>query len=276
MPTELTPLLRHCLETTAAQLADEFHGVFSPETVTRYVEDSYEQIGDRPTVGPNFLPVIIERFAREQLWAVAQADGSGREAAPGGAVRVRAQRRAQPDGRLPRPRPLERLGRGSLRRVASRRADRPGRASRRWRRSGSTSAPSSPSRSPTPWSAPPTSWSRWAAVTRARCIPASATRTGRSPIPPASRSEVVRRIRYELYHHVWELIETLVPSVDLLTCNDPEGARVESRRGHHRHPRQPAGARGEPRGDRRDRGRRGSTAAGTWSATARTPTRCAG
>ncbi|MGZ4180567.1 MAG: three-helix bundle dimerization domain-containing protein [Solirubrobacteraceae bacterium] len=68
MPTELTPLLRYCLETTAVRLADEFHGVFSPETVRRYVEASYEQIGDRPTVGPNFLPVIIERFAREQLW----------------------------------------------------------------------------------------------------------------------------------------------------------------------------------------------------------------
>ena len=75
MPNELTPLLRYCMETTAAQLADEFRGVFSRETVTRYVEYSYEQIGDRPTVGPNFLPVIIERFAREQLWAVAQADG---------------------------------------------------------------------------------------------------------------------------------------------------------------------------------------------------------
>ena len=26
-------------------------------------------------MGPNFLPVIIERFAREQLWAVAQSTG---------------------------------------------------------------------------------------------------------------------------------------------------------------------------------------------------------
>lgn len=76
MPTELTPLLRYCLNTTAVQLADEFHGVFSPETVRRYVEASYEDIGDRPTVGPNFLPVIIERFAREQLWAIAQARGA--------------------------------------------------------------------------------------------------------------------------------------------------------------------------------------------------------
>ena len=75
MPTEMSPLLRQRLDATVAELADEFHGVFSGETVARYVTASYAQIGDRRTVGPNFLPVIIERFAREQLWAVAQADG---------------------------------------------------------------------------------------------------------------------------------------------------------------------------------------------------------
>jgi arsenate reductase len=76
VPTEPTPLLRYCLDTTAVRLAGEFHGVLSPETVRRYVEEAYGQIGDRRTVGPNFLPVIIERFAREQLWAIAQATGA--------------------------------------------------------------------------------------------------------------------------------------------------------------------------------------------------------
>jgi hypothetical protein len=52
MPTEHTPLLRHCLEATARRLADELRGVFSSETVIRYVEAAYEQVGDRPTVGP--------------------------------------------------------------------------------------------------------------------------------------------------------------------------------------------------------------------------------
>ena len=75
MPIEMSPLLRQCFDATIAELADEFRGVFSGETVARYVTAAYAQIGDRPTVGPNFLPVIIERFAREQLWAVAQADG---------------------------------------------------------------------------------------------------------------------------------------------------------------------------------------------------------
>jgi protein-tyrosine-phosphatase len=49
--------------------------VFSEETVARLVEDSYLQIGERPTVGPNFMPVLIERFAGDRLKAVAQAEG---------------------------------------------------------------------------------------------------------------------------------------------------------------------------------------------------------
>jgi protein-tyrosine-phosphatase len=75
MPQEMSPLLRRCLDTTVRELSDEFRGVFSPETVGRYVSASYEQVGERRTVGPDFLPLIIERFAREQLWAVAQATG---------------------------------------------------------------------------------------------------------------------------------------------------------------------------------------------------------
>jgi arsenate reductase (thioredoxin) len=71
----VSPLLRGCLAATVAVLSDEFRGVFSAQTVARYVTASYEQVGDRGSVGPNFLPVIVERFAREQLWAVAQADG---------------------------------------------------------------------------------------------------------------------------------------------------------------------------------------------------------
>ena len=39
------------------------------------LDDSFERIGDRPTVGPNFMPMLIERFARDQLRAVAQAEG---------------------------------------------------------------------------------------------------------------------------------------------------------------------------------------------------------
>ena len=51
--------------------------MFSEETVARCVADSYAQLGfeDRPTIGPNFAPVFVEKFARERLQAVAQAEG---------------------------------------------------------------------------------------------------------------------------------------------------------------------------------------------------------
>ena len=55
--------------------------------------------------------------------------------------------------------------------------------------------------------------------------PASATRTGRSHDPAGQPLEVVRRIRYELYHHVWELIETLVPTVNLIDLQRPTGGK---------------------------------------------------
>ena len=78
----MSRLVRQSLDATISELADEFSGVFSRETVARYVEDSYEAIGERPTVGPNFLPVIIQRFSHERLWAVAQADGLIEKALP--------------------------------------------------------------------------------------------------------------------------------------------------------------------------------------------------
>jgi protein-tyrosine-phosphatase len=67
--------MRGSLDAATRRLAGRFRGVFSEETVAQFVEDSFAQIGDRPTVGPNFMPIIIERFARERLESVAEADG---------------------------------------------------------------------------------------------------------------------------------------------------------------------------------------------------------
>jgi protein-tyrosine-phosphatase len=80
--TELSPLMRGALEDATRRLAGRFRGVFSEETVARVVEDSFERLGDRPTVGPNFMPILIERFARERLEAVAQAEGLVAKALP--------------------------------------------------------------------------------------------------------------------------------------------------------------------------------------------------
>jgi arsenate reductase len=77
MHTEMSPLMRSALDDTTRRLSGKFRGVFSQKTVARCVEDSSERIGgDRRTVGPNFMPVFVERFAKERLQAVAQAEGS--------------------------------------------------------------------------------------------------------------------------------------------------------------------------------------------------------
>ena len=73
--SDVSPMMRGSLDAVTRRLAGHFRGVFSEETVARYVADSYAQTGPRSALGPNFLPVIIERFARERLEAVAQADG---------------------------------------------------------------------------------------------------------------------------------------------------------------------------------------------------------
>jgi protein-tyrosine-phosphatase len=72
---ELGPLMRRRLEATIDELSAEFHGVFSRGTVERFVHESSDQLGDRPVTGPNFLPLLVGRFARDRLRALAQAEG---------------------------------------------------------------------------------------------------------------------------------------------------------------------------------------------------------
>jgi protein-tyrosine-phosphatase len=69
----LDPVTRQHVEKAAEALAREFRGVFSQETIARFVADSLDQLGDsRINV---FVPVLAHRFARERLRALAQAEG---------------------------------------------------------------------------------------------------------------------------------------------------------------------------------------------------------
>jgi protein-tyrosine-phosphatase len=55
------------------ELAEEFAGVFSRETIEAYVNESLEQL-----VGArfhDFLPLLVNRFARERLRALGQVEG---------------------------------------------------------------------------------------------------------------------------------------------------------------------------------------------------------
>lgn len=225
MSTNLSPLLRHSLITTAARLSDEFRGVFSPETVARHVQTSYEQIGDRPAVGPNLVPVIIERFAREQLWAVAQADG-----------------------RIEKPLPEvlfvceHNAGRSQMAACLAHHLSNGWIAVR--------SAGSHPDEDIDPvvveamaevgidvsdeFPKPLTD-----AVIRAADVVVTLGCGDACPVYPGKRYqdwpvddpagqplEVVRRIRYEIYHYVWELIETFEPAADLRDLRQCRGGKT--------------------------------------------------
>jgi protein-tyrosine-phosphatase len=67
----LDPVTRHHVHQAAEALKEEFAGIFSVETIERYIGDSIDRLGSsRITV---FVPVLAHRFARERLLALAQA-----------------------------------------------------------------------------------------------------------------------------------------------------------------------------------------------------------
>ena len=73
MSQALDPVTQHHVRQAAEALADEFAGVFSKETIERYITDSVDLLGQaRVNV---FVPVLAHRFARERLKALAQAEG---------------------------------------------------------------------------------------------------------------------------------------------------------------------------------------------------------
>ena len=72
MSQALDPLTQRHVRQAAEQLKSEFAGVFSIETVERYIGESLDLLGDsRINV---FVPVLAHRFARERLKALAQAE----------------------------------------------------------------------------------------------------------------------------------------------------------------------------------------------------------
>jgi arsenate reductase (thioredoxin) len=70
----LDPVTRHHVRQAADALAGEFAGVFSRETIERYMAESLDLLGDaRINV---FVPVLAHRFARDRLRALGQAEGT--------------------------------------------------------------------------------------------------------------------------------------------------------------------------------------------------------
>jgi protein-tyrosine-phosphatase len=74
MSETLDPVTLNHLRQTAARLAEEFSGVFSEETIERYLAESLDLLGEaRINV---FVPVLAHRFARERLRALGQLEGT--------------------------------------------------------------------------------------------------------------------------------------------------------------------------------------------------------
>ena len=73
MSQALDPVTQNHVDKAAEALAREFEGVFSQETIARYVGESVELLGDSSV--NIFVPVLAHRFARERLKALAQAEG---------------------------------------------------------------------------------------------------------------------------------------------------------------------------------------------------------
>ena len=56
------------------ELAYTYEGVFSRESIAQAISDARAALEPTATI-PDFLPILVSRFAREQLTAAAQADG---------------------------------------------------------------------------------------------------------------------------------------------------------------------------------------------------------
>jgi arsenate reductase len=73
MPETLDPVTRHHIDQAANRLAEEFAGIFSQETIARYMAESTDLLGEAKI--NVFVPVLAHRFTRERLKALAQAEG---------------------------------------------------------------------------------------------------------------------------------------------------------------------------------------------------------
>ena len=72
--TKLTTEQQYLIKQAAERLKGEFAGVFSVETIERFMTESQAQLESRATV-TTWLPILIERFARDRFRALAKVEG---------------------------------------------------------------------------------------------------------------------------------------------------------------------------------------------------------
>jgi arsenate reductase (thioredoxin) len=73
MSQTLDPVTQHHVRQAAERLADEFKGIYSEQTIERYIAESLDLLGGAKI--NVYVPVLAHRFARERLRALAQSEG---------------------------------------------------------------------------------------------------------------------------------------------------------------------------------------------------------
>jgi arsenate reductase (thioredoxin) len=71
---QLVAISRATFARSIESLAEEFRGIYSLETIERFVDESIDRLSGARVV--DFLPLFVHRFARERLRALAQAQGA--------------------------------------------------------------------------------------------------------------------------------------------------------------------------------------------------------
>jgi arsenate reductase (thioredoxin) len=71
--------LRH-VDRGVKELKEQFRGIFSEETVDRFVKESLASLST--SKAPQFVPVFVNRFAKERLRALAQSEGTIKKEVP--------------------------------------------------------------------------------------------------------------------------------------------------------------------------------------------------
>ncbi|MGZ5383761.1 MAG: arsenate reductase ArsC [Acidimicrobiia bacterium] len=72
--TKLTAEQQDLIKQSAGRLKDAFAGVFSVETIERFMTESRASLENRATV-TTWLPILIESFTRDRLRALARVEG---------------------------------------------------------------------------------------------------------------------------------------------------------------------------------------------------------
>lgn len=74
------PATQHFIRKGIARLRDEFRGIFSEQTIQRFVDEAIASLAGARV--KDYVPLFVNRFARERLLALAQVQGTMGKSVP--------------------------------------------------------------------------------------------------------------------------------------------------------------------------------------------------